>query len=106
MQNMKVAQPRWQGLKASAVALGVLIGMAAAPAQATIEHLGLDAFVYGTVAGAEKESEKFGSGDNSSQVTVRIDPFPTPKAGDVMHLEPTLDALHLFSAATGERLEA
>ena len=36
MQNMKVAQPRWQGLKASAVALGVLIGMAAAPAQATI----------------------------------------------------------------------
>ena len=32
MQNMKVAQPRWQGLKASAVALGVLIGMAAAPA--------------------------------------------------------------------------
>ncbi len=71
-----------------------------------VEHLGSDAFVYGTVAGAEKESEKFGSGDNSSQVTVRIDPFPTPKAGDVMHLEPTLDALHLFSAATGNRLEA
>ncbi len=71
-----------------------------------VEHLGSDAFVYGTVAGAEKESEKFGSGDNSSQVTVRIDPFPTPKAGDVMHLEPTLDALHPFSAATGNRLEA
>ncbi len=70
-----------------------------------VEHLGSDAFVYGTVAGAEKESEKFGSGDNSSQVTVRIDPFPTPKPGDVMHLEPTLDALHLFSAATGKRLE-
>ncbi|MFT3944431.1 MAG: sn-glycerol-3-phosphate ABC transporter ATP-binding protein UgpC [Ancrocorticia sp.] len=70
-----------------------------------VEHLGSDAFVYGTVAGSEKESEKFGSGDNSSQCTVRIEPFPTPKAGDVMHLEPTLDALHLFSAATGLRLE-
>ena len=71
-----------------------------------VEHLGSDAFVYGTVAGSEKESEKFGSGDNSTQCTVRIDPFPTPKAGDVMHLEPTLDALHLFSAATGKRLDA
>ena len=71
-----------------------------------VEHLGSDAFVYGTVAGSEKETEKFGSGDNSSQCTVRIDPFPTPKAGDVMHLEPTLDALHLFSAATGKRLDA
>ncbi len=71
-----------------------------------VEHLGSDAFVYGTVAGAEKESEKFGSGDNSGQVTVRIDPSPTPLTGDVMHLEPTLDALHLFSAATGERLDA
>ena len=71
-----------------------------------VEHLGSDAFVYGTVAGAEKEFEKFGSGDNSGQVTVRIDPSPTPLTGDVMHLEPTLDALHLFSAATGERLDA
>ena len=36
MKNMKVAQWQWRGLKASAVAMGVLIGMAASPAQATI----------------------------------------------------------------------
>lgn len=32
-----------------------------------VEHLGSDAFVYSTVAGAEEESEKFGSGDNSAR---------------------------------------
>lgn len=69
-----------------------------------VEHLGSDAYVYGKVAGAANETEKFGSGDDSDQVTVRIEPDRVPKAGDVIHLAPTLDRLHLFAAGSGLRL--
>ncbi|MFT0849111.1 sn-glycerol-3-phosphate ABC transporter ATP-binding protein UgpC [Actinomycetaceae bacterium L2_0104] len=69
-----------------------------------VESLGSDAYVYGSVSGADLESEKFGSGDGSSQCTVRIEPHTLPQAGDVMNLAPARDSVHFFSAATGTRL--
>ncbi len=70
-----------------------------------VESLGSDAFVYGSVAGSDRESEKFGSGDSSNQCTVRIEPQTLPQAGDVMNLTTARDSIHFFSAATGTRLD-
>ncbi|WP_124039941.1 ABC transporter ATP-binding protein [Neoactinobaculum massilliense] len=71
-----------------------------------VESLGSDAYVYGTIVGSENEEEKFGSGDGSDQITIRIEPHTLPKVGETIHVAPREDELHVFSGATGERLEA
>jgi len=37
-------------------------------------------------------------------VVVRVDPIDHPKAGDKIHLHADKDAVHVFDAETGERL--
>jgi len=69
-----------------------------------VESLGSDAYVYGKIVGADAETEKFGSGDGSDQVTVRIDPERVPQAGDIINLVPEIDKVHFFAAGNGRRL--
>ena len=69
-----------------------------------VEELGSDAYVYGHVVGSDRETEKFGSGDGSDLVTIRIEPDKVPSSGEVILLEPNLDRIHFFSANTGERI--
>ncbi|MDR6939800.1 ABC transporter ATP-binding protein [Arcanobacterium hippocoleae] len=77
------------------------------PLQVTfIENLGSDSYVYGTIVGAERESERFGSGDNSETMTVRVPPERRVHPGDVLHLHPRAGYVHYFSPTTGERLGA
>ncbi|MCU7729649.1 sn-glycerol-3-phosphate ABC transporter ATP-binding protein UgpC [Actinoplanes sp. KI2] len=59
-----------------------------------VEALGSDAFVYGTIAGAE----------NGRIVVARVDPRRPPRKGDTVHLMPTTDEAYLFDPETGERL--
>jgi len=68
-----------------------------------VESLGSDAYVYGTIAGAERETSKFGSGDESNQVTVRIEPEVVPEQGSTIYLAPDPERTHHFSALTGNR---
>ena len=68
-----------------------------------VESLGSDAYVYGTIAGAERETSKFGSGDESNQVTVRIEPEVVPEQGSTIYLAPDPERTHPFSALTGNR---
>lgn len=72
---------------------------------AFVEHLGSDAYIYGPVSGSEKESELFGSGDDSNSVTVRIPPENVPSAGTSVTLVPRPDHIHFFSAVDGKRVE-
>ena len=69
-----------------------------------VEELGSDAFVYGAVTGSAGADGKVGSGDDSNQCVVRVDPRDTPKIGDVLNVVVKPGELHLFDAATGERL--
>jgi len=69
-----------------------------------VEELGSDAFVYGTIPNEFGESKEvhFSSGD--SQVVVRIDPRDVPKGGDSIWVTIRAGEQHVFSAATGQRL--
>ncbi|MGJ9517592.1 ABC transporter ATP-binding protein [Actinotignum sp. GS-2025b] len=67
-----------------------------------VENLGSDNYVYGEIAGVEKSG--FGSGDGSSQVVVRIPPFKAPAVGDTAYATPNLDAIHVFHAGDGTRI--
>ncbi len=69
-----------------------------------VEGLGSDAYVYGTVVGADSEDGRFGSGDASETMTVRIPPENTPKPEQVIYLRPRIERIHFFSAETGKRL--
>ncbi|AJC68942.1 ABC transporter ATP-binding protein [Trueperella pyogenes] len=70
-----------------------------------VESLGSDAYVYGTIVGAERESDSFGSGDQSETMVVRIEPYVVPKAGEIVYLKPKAEHTHFFSASTGSRIE-
>ena len=69
-----------------------------------VEELGSDAYVYGHVVGADREVDKFGSGDGSDLVTIRIEPDRVPAPGEVILVEPSPDRIHFFSASGGERI--
>ena len=69
-----------------------------------VEELGSDAYMYGTIVGAEKEDGRFGSGDDSEQLVVRIPPLDVPDAGSVVHVRRKPGVGHFFHAGTGERL--
>ncbi|QOR47472.1 sn-glycerol-3-phosphate ABC transporter ATP-binding protein UgpC [Trueperella pecoris] len=82
-------------------------GQGGIPVKVTfVESLGSDAYVYGTVVGAERESDKFGSGDQSETMVVRIEPYHVPAAGEVIYLKPKAEHTHFFSTSTGERIES
>ena len=82
-------------------------GGASVPIKVTfVEGLGSDAYVYGTIVGAEREDDRFGSGDGSDQVVVRIPPENPPAAGDVFTVSVHPDHVHYFSAGSGERIDA
>ena len=71
-----------------------------------VEHLGSDAYLYGPVTGSDREDTKFGSGDGSDTVTVRVSPENVPTSGTTITIKPHAKHVHYFSASTGERLEA
>ena len=62
-----------------------------------VESLGSESFVYGRPAGA---------GEDAGRVTVRLDKRTHLTVGDVVHVEPSHAEVHLFDAASGERIEA
>ena len=59
-----------------------------------VEELGADAFVHGT-SGVE---------GTASNVIVRVSARDTVHKGDVIHVTPDPDRVHVFDAASGERL--
>lgn len=69
-----------------------------------VESLGSDAYVYGTIVGGEREDAKFGSGDSSDTLVIRIEPYDIPKAGSIIHVTPREQHTHFFAASTGERI--
>ncbi|MFC7404483.1 ABC transporter ATP-binding protein [Georgenia alba] len=71
-----------------------------------VEELGSDAFVYGSLAGDKELAEHLGSGEDSSQIIVRVDPRDVPMKGDTIHVQIREGEEHVFSNATGERLPA
>jgi sn-glycerol 3-phosphate transport system ATP-binding protein/multiple sugar transport system ATP-binding protein len=79
--------PGRDGAGATALALNVEL----------VESLGSESFVYGRPAGADEGADR---------VTVRLDKRTHLTVGDVVHVEPNRDEVHLFDAASGERIEA
>ncbi|WP_366180546.1 sn-glycerol-3-phosphate ABC transporter ATP-binding protein UgpC [Actinomyces timonensis] len=71
-----------------------------------VEELGSDAYIYGELVGAEGSEDKLGSGEDSSQIIVRVPPRTAPGAGETVHVRIKPGQEHIFSAATGERLPA
>ncbi|PFG39194.1 carbohydrate ABC transporter ATP-binding protein (CUT1 family) [Georgenia soli] len=69
-----------------------------------VEELGSDAFVYGELAGSRELNEHLGSGEDSDQIIVRIDPRDVPMKGDKIFVRIREGEQHAFSSATGERL--
>ncbi|KAE8762554.1 ABC transporter ATP-binding protein [Georgenia thermotolerans] len=69
-----------------------------------VEELGSDAYVYGELSGSRELAEHLGSGEDSDQVIVRIDPRDVPAKGETIHVRIREGEQHVFSAATGERL--
>ncbi|GGN04948.1 hypothetical protein GCM10009721_35520 [Terrabacter tumescens] len=47
-----------------------------------------------------------GADEGADRVTVRLDKRTHLTVGDVVHVEPNRDEVHLFDAASGERIEA
>ena len=67
-----------------------------------VEELGADAFVYGKPMDS---ALKFANAsDEGAQVIVRWDPKNPPKAGQTVTVSAKSEAIHLFNAENGERL--
>jgi multiple sugar transport system ATP-binding protein len=63
-----------------------------------VEELGSDAFVYGHPVDRAAESIR-------SQATIaRIDPHLAPRKGETVYMKPRADAMHFFTASTGQRI--
>ncbi|HHW83999.1 MAG TPA: sn-glycerol-3-phosphate ABC transporter ATP-binding protein UgpC [Actinomycetales bacterium] len=71
-----------------------------------VEELGSDAYVYGELVGRAADGAKLGSGDDSDQIVVRIDPRKVPEKGSTIHVVIEPHGQHTFHAQTGERIEA
>jgi multiple sugar transport system ATP-binding protein len=67
-----------------------------------VEELGSDAFVYGKPADTNVQFAN--ASDEGAQVIVRWDPKNPPKPGDVVTVVNIPNAVHLFDAATGSRI--
>ena len=71
-----------------------------------VEELGSDAYIYGELVGAENSEDKLGSGEDSSQIIVRVPPRTAPNSGENVYVRIKPGEEHIFSASTGERLPA
>ncbi|WP_062213370.1 ABC transporter ATP-binding protein [Demequina oxidasica] len=71
-----------------------------------VEELGSDAFVYGSIPNEFGESKDLHFAAGDSQVVVRIDPRDVPAKGDTIWVTIRGGEQHVFSAATGDRLNA
>ncbi|WP_061962924.1 ABC transporter ATP-binding protein [Demequina aurantiaca] len=71
-----------------------------------VEELGSDAFVYGSIPNEFGESKDLHFAAGDSQVVVRIDPRDVPGKGDTIWVTIRGGEQHVFSAATGDRLNA
>ena len=69
-----------------------------------VEELGSDAYIYGELVGAEDSEAKLGSGEDSSQIIVRVPPRTAPEPGETVYVRIRPGQEHIFSASTGERL--
>ncbi|BDA64021.1 MULTISPECIES: ABC transporter ATP-binding protein [Actinomyces] len=69
-----------------------------------VEELGSDAYIYGELVGAEKSDAKLGSGEDSSQIIVRVPPRTAPEPGETVYVRIRPGQEHIFSASTGQRL--
>ncbi|MBO3725489.1 sn-glycerol-3-phosphate ABC transporter ATP-binding protein UgpC [Actinomyces bowdenii] len=69
-----------------------------------VEELGSDAYIYGELVGAETSDAKLGSGEDSSQIIVRVPPRTAPEPGETVYVRIRPGQEHIFSASTGERL--
>ncbi|CAM2917595.1 ABC transporter ATP-binding protein [Actinomyces slackii] len=69
-----------------------------------VEELGSDAYIYGELVGAEDSDAKLGSGEDSSQIIVRVPPRTAPEPGETVYVRIRPGQEHIFSASTGERL--
>jgi multiple sugar transport system ATP-binding protein len=67
-----------------------------------VEELGSDAFVYGKPADSNVKFAN--SSDEGVQVIVRWDPKNPPKPGETITVVNVANAVHLFDATTGARL--
>ena len=68
-----------------------------------VEELGADAYVYGKPMDS---AIKFANAsDEGAQVIVRWDPKNPPKSGQSVTVAAKSEAIHLFSATSGERLK-
>jgi multiple sugar transport system ATP-binding protein len=67
-----------------------------------VEELGSDAFVYGRPADSNVQFAN--STDEGAQVIVRWDPKNPPKPGDTVTVANVPNAVHLFDATTGSRI--
>ena len=71
-----------------------------------VEELGSDAYIYGELVGAEGSEGKLGSGEDSSQIIVRVPPRTAPEPGETVYVRIKPGEEHIFSASTGQRLPA
>ena len=71
-----------------------------------VEELGSDAYIYGELIGSEGSEAKLGSGEDSSQIIVRVPPRTAPEPGETVYVRIRPGQEHIFSASTGERLPA
>lgn len=69
-----------------------------------VEELGSDAYIYGELVGAEGSEDKLGSGEDSSQIIVRVPPRTAPEPGETVYVRIKPGEEHIFSASTGKRL--
>lgn len=69
-----------------------------------VEQLGSDAYVYGRILGAEAETDKFGSGDGSAQLVLRVDPRQAPEPGALVHATIRPGENYFFAHSTGTAL--
>jgi len=63
-----------------------------------VEELGSDAFLHGSIAGAE------GDADHPTLVVARVNPSSPPEKGTAINLAPSQKNLHFFDTATGSRV--
>ena len=69
-----------------------------------VEELGSDAYIYGELVGSEGSEAKLGSGEDSSQIIVRVPPRTAPEPGETVYVRIRPGQEHIFSASTGKRL--
>ncbi|OHV25700.1 sugar ABC transporter ATP-binding protein [Parafrankia soli] len=63
-----------------------------------VEELGADAYLYGSIVGADPT--------DSPDIVARVDPDRTPRIGETVHLRVRPGQEHTFSPKTGDRLGA